>query len=113
MRAVSELFTDGAASSLLAAWDCREDRWREKDVARREWLYAHDLPAGRLYRAGFWLLDALFARVSCYALSNEGVPAVARPGPAYQGVHDHAACHLACEDPRDSVLADLPPRELW
>ena len=95
----------------LAVWDVREDPWWDKYYARRDWLKAAGLPARKMYRVEFFLFDAPFARIFCYALNKEGCRHWA-PGHA-QAPHDHDACSPVYEAPCDVLLEDLPPRELW
>jgi hypothetical protein len=99
-------------SAPLAVWDVREDRWWDKQPARRDWLKAAGLTVGKTYRIEFRLLDTPFARIFCYALNEAGRPywlPCHTPGQ----LHDHDACDVAREEPRDIVLDAPPPRELW
>jgi len=99
------------ATEPVAVWDVRDDAWRRDREAKTGWLKGHSLPAGQMYRAEFYLLDAPFARIFCYALNDEGRVHLNRhhvPGEP----HDHSLCEIAREEPRDVLLSELPPPEL-
>jgi hypothetical protein len=94
----------------LTVWDVRSDPWWDRYRERQRWLDEHGLPAWKMYRVEFWLVDAPFALIFCYALNETGFP---RRIPCPGGPHDHPGCGLAREEPRTVPLADFPPRDLW
>lgn len=94
-----------------AVWDSRDDAWfRGPFLERAAWLREHGLPALKMYRAEFYIADAPFARIFCYALDHDGGRHWA-PGHT-QEPHDHSGCDVARERPRDVLLGELPPEEL-
>jgi hypothetical protein len=95
----------------LAVWDVREDRWWLDRKFKSDWLHEAGLPRDVMYRIEFWLLDAPFARIFCFALDDDGRKHWA-PG-HIRGPHNHDSCHPAFKKPRDVPLDALPPRELW
>jgi hypothetical protein len=102
--------SQGTVTEPVAVWDAREDRWRDHWEARRNWLRAAGLPS-MMYRVEFRDGDPPSGRIFCYALDADDRRHWA-PGHV-AGPHDHDACDVAREEPRDVLLHDLPPRELW
>ena len=95
----------------LAVWDVREKPWWKLRPDKTAWLQAHELPADEMYRAEFYLLDAPFARVFCYHRNEQGRRHWNDAHDPCQP-HDHDACAVAVEEPRDMILCELPPPEL-
>lgn len=90
----------------VAVWDVGDPGWRHDREAKTRWLEEQGLPASDMYRAEFWLIDAPFARIFCYAHDDNGCRYCAGHSPF---PHDHLT---AKEPPRDVPLSGLPPREL-
>jgi hypothetical protein len=100
-------------SEPLAAWDTREDRWRDHREARSNWLKAAGLSGVMMYRIEFrQAAGKPSGRIFCYALDADGKRHWA-PGHTPGQPHDHDACDVVREEPRDVPLHALPPRELW
>jgi hypothetical protein len=87
----------------VAVWDVRDGSWEQAcalAIPRSEWLKAHALPADRMWRAEFYLVDAPFVRAFCYAADEDG-----------NRYMDEAGL-VAIEPPVTILLNELPPGDL-
>jgi hypothetical protein len=88
-----------AETAPVAVWDVHDRGWQYAREAKSRWLREQGLPADRMFRVEFFLIDMPCARISCYALNGAG--ARYRDG-----------SRAATEPPRMVALTGLPPREL-
>jgi len=97
----------------VATWDVREDRWRDKQEQRADWLKAAGMTGLSIYRIEFFGRpgDAPMGRIFCYHTDEQGKRHWTEnhvPGP-----HDHDQCDVARVAPQIVRLYGLPPEELW
>jgi hypothetical protein len=87
------------AMEPAVVWDAGERAWLRDRKAKSAWLEERGFPVNQMYRAEFYLIDAPFARIFCYALNDNG--------------RKHGFCgSIVREEPRDVLLDELPPTEL-